>query len=164
VWTRLLSVISISESDKELRDDIGSPGWTAGITIHWVTIKCHWQWFRTVEWILNINTKWSAIGIPSTLRWIKPNCSCSRICSFQSIISSSRTCVEGFHRLMLLEVGSVMVWERHRQAAHWHVAFVLSLFCSQPFCLVNCTFRYSAKTFPFALSDLAFGLFFLDLF
>jgi hypothetical protein len=46
VWTRLLSVISISESDKELRDDkslrpVHGPGWTAGITVH-----C--QWFRTV--------------------------------------------------------------------------------------------------------------------
>jgi len=30
--------------------------------------------------------------------------------------------------LVSLEVGSVMVWERHRwQAAHWYIAFVLSL-------------------------------------
>jgi hypothetical protein len=38
--------------------------------------------YRTVGEILNINTKWSTIGIPSALRWIKSNRSCSHICFF----------------------------------------------------------------------------------
>jgi hypothetical protein len=43
--------------------------------------------YRTVGEILNINTKWSTIGIPSALRWIKSNRSCSHICFFRGVSS-----------------------------------------------------------------------------
>jgi hypothetical protein len=108
-----------SESDKKLRDDKSLiSAVQAGLASQPIGLLASTTGSSSgrLGKILNINAKWSAIGISSALRWIKYNCSCSlrRICCSRSIISSSRTCMKAFHYrfpVFLCVAGSVMVWK-----------------------------------------------------